>query len=127
MELFKDAGLGPEWLNYRLNGTQSDFTDSTGKDTILANSVIEDSPDTSSCMTCHAQERIDKDGIITQFDDSRTGVPDWSWFYADPNRTKTLAGQLDFVWSFRDAQPQKAPPGPAPLKPSFTVEKILIR
>ena len=45
LALFKSAGLsGPwaaQWMNYRLKGSQVDFTDSAGRPLLLGNSVTE--------------------------------------------------------------------------------------
>lgn len=61
-QLMNDANLAPEWRNYRLDGVQVDFLDSSGKPTVLGNSIIEGesagSParlPSSSCITCHAR------------------------------------------------------------------------
>jgi hypothetical protein len=46
---------GTKWENYKLSGTQVDFTSSVGQPTRLADTVIEDGfEETSSCMSCHA-------------------------------------------------------------------------
>jgi len=57
-ELFKKFGLGDEWKNYRLEGSQTDWIDATGsRPTLLGNSVLEDGfVNTSSCMTGEHQK-----------------------------------------------------------------------
>lgn len=50
---------GTKWEHYRLRGTQTDFTDSTGQATLLANTQIEQSfQQSSSCITCHSRATI---------------------------------------------------------------------
>ena len=46
--------LKSKWENYRLRGTQIEFTTSEGRPLILSNPVIESSFQRSSCMTCHS-------------------------------------------------------------------------
>lgn len=50
---------GTKWENYRLRGTQVDFTDSRGNPTVLGNTQIEQGfQATSSCISCHANATI---------------------------------------------------------------------
>jgi hypothetical protein len=50
---------GTKWENYRLRGTQVDFTDPRGAITLLANTQIEGGFQmSSSCITCHALATI---------------------------------------------------------------------
>ena len=42
VQLMKQKQLGAEWTNYRLKGPQVDFTDSTGRDALLGNSITEE-------------------------------------------------------------------------------------
>jgi hypothetical protein len=115
--LFEAANLGPEWLNYRLNATQVDFTDSTGVPVKLGNMQIEHNT-TSSCMTCHARAAVVNDGSgpavldKDKLDPNRTGVPSWEWFWTDIDKTSAKARQLDFVWSFTAAWPRNGNPTP---------------
>ena len=61
---------GSKWENYRLRGTQTEFTTSSGP-FILANSQVEHGFQmTSSCMTCHARATI---GLRAQ----RPDLPAW--------------------------------------------------
>jgi hypothetical protein len=110
--LFKQAGMGPNWENYRLDGAQIDFTDPTGRPTLLANSIIEHGfVATSSCITCHARATFDATGrplaIFRPDGQSYNGTPDPNWFYTSTNPPKTLYLQGDFVWSFHLASPAK--------------------
>ena len=117
LALFQAAGLSAEWQNYRLKGSQVDFTESTGKATRLGNSITEEGfVSSSSCLTCHSRAAVDMDGIL--FPDagfnpdgsSPNGAPSPDWFYntsSDPWTMKYL--QLDFVWGFLRARPAPSP------------------
>jgi hypothetical protein len=65
--LFAKAGYSGDWLaqyrNYRLKGSMTDFTTSTGDPILLGNSVTESSfLQTASCMTCHARAAVTATG-----------------------------------------------------------------
>ena len=49
---------GTVWENYKLGGTQIDFTHSTGGATILSDHYVEFGFQRSSCITCHATATI---------------------------------------------------------------------
>lgn len=50
---------GTRWENYRLRGSQVDFTDDMGNPVILANSELETGfQTTASCMSCHVRATI---------------------------------------------------------------------
>jgi hypothetical protein len=108
------SGIGLEgtvWVNYRLRGSQTDFTTSRGVPTLLANSQIEATFQTSSsCITCHARATIAADGSrLRSFTDSGTGHVGpvrQDWFEKDGKSAYT---QLDFVWSLRMAKSKAAP------------------
>lgn len=54
---------GTKWENYILRGTQVDFVDSRGNDTLLASAQIEKNVEkVSSCITCHAEAAMLKNG-----------------------------------------------------------------
>lgn len=113
--LFRQAGLGPVWEYYRLDGTQIDFTDATGRPTLLGNSITEAGfVQTSSCITCHGRAAFDATGqflsVFRPDHQSYNGTPDPSWFYTPTNPPKTLHLQGDFVWSFFLASPLKQSP-----------------
>lgn len=116
-KLFEKAGFdnawSAEWQNYRLKGTQVDFTDATGLPTLLGNSVIEQGfVTTSSCMTCHARAAVTSKGVDPfqtgfkpllpgdQTSRSYNGAPDPNWFWRvdQEPRPKRLALQTDFLW-----------------------------
>src|SRR5690606_36600918 len=76
-----DMGLeGTKWENYRLRGTQVDFTTPTGKPTLLSNSHMDTGCQRSSCMPCHARATVDKDGRTAGFGISDIGFPNPDWF-----------------------------------------------
>lgn len=100
------AGMGLEdtkWENYRLRGTQIDFVTQTGETTILANSQIEASfQTTSSCITCHADAAVNKMGNAMGMG-FPTGIPD-SRKFTDPVTSERIWMQRDFLWSLSRAQ-----------------------
>jgi hypothetical protein len=132
LKMFQQAGYNGEWLaeweNYRLKGSQIDFTDTTGKPTLLGNSIIEDGfAQTSSCISCHANASVDVDGnnnpsigFAGDLDrQSRNGPLDPGWFY-DLNTWSRTRGSyklkyypLDFVWAIFNAQ-KAGPAKPIP-------------
>ena len=121
--LLKTAGLGPEWNNYCLKSTQTEFTVASGTNlgaskpanktgapppllgaplsVLSGDSVVErivaDVPIvTSSCITCHSYAAFDKNGCISQ---ANPGLQPG----AGPiGAYKPQAGQkqYDFVWGF---------------------------
>jgi hypothetical protein len=112
--LFKANGLGAEWLNYRLDGAQVGFTDSTGVPTLLGNSITEDGfVASSSCITCHARSTVNSTGghlsVFAPGQQSYNGTPDPKWFYTSSVPPKPVYLQLDFIWGFLAACPAKNP------------------
>jgi hypothetical protein len=108
--LFKAAGLGSEWQNYRLDGVQTEFTDSTGIPTLLGNSITEDGfVSTSSCITCHSRSTASVTGahlsVFAPGQQSYNGTPDPKWFYSGTTPPRPVFQQLDFVWGFLAARP----------------------
>jgi len=106
------AGMGPEWMNYRLTGSQTEFVDATGRPVIIGNSEVE-GPfiQTSSCISCHARATVNNNGnrldifVSPNPLQGNVGVPDPSWFYQPSNTgEKRKFLQLDFVWSLFLAQ-----------------------
>ena len=137
LSLFEKQGLtgawGAEWGNYRLKGSQTDFTDPSGRPLLLGNSVTEDGfMTTASCITCHARAAVDSRGcdafpvagfqptlplenLEAQGIESYNGVPDPNWYHKftyDPGTgvsgAQLLNLQMDFVWAI----PFKAQPLP---------------
>jgi hypothetical protein len=106
LAMFKAAGLGDEWKNYRLKGAQDLFTDTTGRPTLLGNSVTEEGfVSSSSCITCHGQASVDKDGDFnpsvgfTSTGASTNGplLPSMFWTSTTPPKLKYLP--IDFIWA----------------------------
>ncbi|MCV0424738.1 MAG: hypothetical protein K5905_04655 [Roseibium sp.] len=113
------------WRSYRLKGTQTDFVSSTGRATLLGNSVTEAGlVNTSSCISCHARAAIDRRGLVpfgmrinhlnyAGISESATGVPEEGWFYVNAyygvngqsQATEVRAIQSDFVFGIRNACP----------------------
>jgi hypothetical protein len=133
--MFQEGGLtgewGAEWLNYRLKGSQTDFTDSSGVPLQVGNSVTEGGfVQTASCMTCHSRAAVNAAGqnVFPIFGEKEplplqtlspleyqtqyttyNGPPDPNWFWLFTGQeTKKVNMQVDFVWAipFR-AQPAK--------------------
>jgi hypothetical protein len=62
----KSANLAPEFLNYRLDGVQTQFG-TAANPTLLGNSIIEGenvgmTTGTASCITCHSVSTVKTDG-----------------------------------------------------------------
>jgi hypothetical protein len=105
----------PAFLNYCLKGSQTDFTDNSGLDVRLGNSVTEAGfVHQSSCMTCHGRAAFDQDGRATSnagFDPSGAAPlgpidPSWYWTFSSKPPIfvgmpglKRVATSADFVWS----------------------------
>ncbi|HEY3247115.1 MAG TPA: hypothetical protein VGK88_02325 [bacterium] len=103
--LMRRRGLGSEWLNYRLKGTQTQYTDATGTPTLLGNTLLEKGfVPTASCMTCHGRSTVNAAGQTLSVFRSRNpraghvGPPVRSWYYNADGSAKFLP--LDFVWAF---------------------------
>lgn len=98
------------WLSYRLKGSQTDFTDSTGHATILGNSVTEAGfVNTSSCIGCHVRASVNATGggglgvfpaqlSEIGYPESNNGSPDPNWYYFSSTNPSVEALQSDFVW-----------------------------
>ena len=108
------ANWDPAFANYCLKGSQTDFTDNTGLDMRLGNSVTENGfVEQSSCMTCHGRAAWDKTGAATTgggFDQNGAPLgpipPTWYWSFSSqppiyqgmPGLTQ-VATSADFIWS----------------------------
>ena len=112
--LIAAANWDKAFANYCLKGTQTDFTDNTGLDVRLGNSVTEDGfVNRSSCMTCHGRSAFDGNGHATTgggFDvnGAPLGPIDPSWFWSFSTKPPIFVGlpgltrvatSSDFVWS----------------------------
>jgi cytochrome c peroxidase len=117
------AGIGLEgtvWQHYRLRGTLIDYANAQGEPQRLANSELESGMQRSaSCITCHARAAIGVVGgeavRLPVFDSSGEspdpltrrgfiGVPDETWYAAQPGGDGRRFQRLDFVWSMIKAQ-----------------------
>jgi len=108
LKIFKLAGLGSEWRNYRLVGSQIDFTDSMGQPTVVGNAIIERHLfDHSSCVTCHSYSTLDKDNVRLAAR-ADLGPPNRSLF--EINGTPRYA-QMDFLWTLGRANLMLQAPG----------------
>jgi len=109
LAMMKAANLNPVFQNYRLKGSQTDFTDSRGEATLVGNSVTEYGfVPTASCITCHSRAGTDWNGqkpanlrIFGEKLSGQTfnGPADPELFYdrSDPFRRYMM--QSDFVWA----------------------------
>jgi hypothetical protein len=116
IKVFQDAGFDSEWIsewqNYRLKGSQIDFTSATGVPNLVGNSITEDGfVQTSSCMTCHANAAVDSFGKanptfgFTSSGQSLNGPVMPQWFYDTNTWDPVLLNYkvnyypTDFVWA----------------------------
>ena len=116
LAMMKAANLNPVFQNYRLKGSQTDFTDSRGEPTLAGNSVTEYGfVPTASCITCHSRAGTDWNGqkpanlrIFGEKLGGQTfnGPADPELFYDRNDPARRYMMQSDFVWAipFR-AQP----------------------
>ena len=110
LERMKKAKLDPVWAHYRLKGAQIDFTDSTGRPTILGNSVTEAGfVATSSCITCHAKASSMLTGptnppkhttlpVFAPNGQSDNGTPNPAWFWGAGTPPAVKFYQINFLW-----------------------------
>lgn len=98
--LMKQANLAPEWLNYRLDGVQTDFG-TKPKPTLLGNSIIEGDNagnptlmKSSSCITCHDLSTINAQGQHLPI----------NFIVGPPAKLPPGYVPRDFVWSLLLAQ-----------------------
>lgn len=113
----RNETVGSKWSNYRLRGTQVDYVDSVGRETVLSNPMLEANEPSSSCITCHARAAIapnsltlgERGATIASITGSGTGAhrpksdfsdigpPDTSIFLAGTATLQYL--QTDFLFS----------------------------
>jgi hypothetical protein len=123
---FIKNGMPNKWNNYKLRGTQLDFTTPTGEPIILGNTYTENGfTSTSSCISCHSRATVGKKlkqnelppnlsskrrrnffnrlDVFESNDPLRgsIGSPNPNWFYSYlPNGQKEIKFiQTDFMWS----------------------------
>ncbi|VTR97893.1 Uncharacterized protein OS=Rhizobium leguminosarum bv. trifolii WSM2012 GN=Rleg10DRAFT_0054 PE=4 SV=1 [Gemmata massiliana] len=119
----KAAGLDPAWGHYRLKGAQIDFTDATGRPTILGNSITEDGfVATSSCVTCHARATamFQSGGggrpafthlpVFNPAGQSDNGTPKPEWFWGPGTPAPPIFYQVDFLWELSFAPKYRTVP-----------------
>jgi hypothetical protein len=133
--MLTSADIEPVYANYCLKGSQTDFTDNTGLDVRLGNSVTEDGfVPTSSCMTCHGRANFDNSGqpnSTAGFIDLNVNPPIAPLGPLQPTWYNTFTGQppvfqgmqgvtpvatsADFVWSipFCAIDDSQNPPPPS--------------
>jgi len=118
--MMKEHKLSPALSRYyRLKGAQIDFTDRTGRPTIVGNSVTEAGfVSTSSCITCHARASIGAPyqgqnnfpvppplSVFTDRGESFNGPVDASWFWdptasvsSPPAQPEAFHKSVEFLW-----------------------------
>jgi hypothetical protein len=106
------ARLAPEFLNYRLDGVQVDFTAKDGAPTYLGNSIIEGEnvglkKNEASCITCHSVSSINYDGTDGFSAFINLPKPPVGRHYKNPANWISR----DFVWSMGFACPDPTSTG----------------
>jgi hypothetical protein len=100
-EMFARNNVPKEVGNYRLIGTQVEFSKPDGTPTLLGNSKIEFGfEEESSCITCHALARFDSSGCVHTKDEQCAANCGSSCSGPPPVACFTKMRQLHFVWSF---------------------------
>ena len=117
LKRFQSAGIKKIFRHFRLKGSQTNFTDSKGRPTLLANSVMEPGFGyASSCITCHAMATLGQPGPLSKGNgqqlnftksnnpfESFVGVPNPAWFDRKnaglPVKEIPIVYQTDFLWS----------------------------
>lgn len=108
---------GTRWANYRLRGTQVDWSTNRGVPTVLANSQLEAFMDleTSSCITCHALAVKGEEGAPkpigflleeVNIHGKKLGYvgPPNPQLFLDGNGEAIPYLGLDYVWALRKAK-----------------------
>jgi hypothetical protein len=132
LQMIQSAGLAAAWKNYRLHGTQLDFTDGSGVPAILGNSRIEGGfMKSSSCITCHIRSSISASGgelavfkkpnpsEPTAPQEGFVGQPDATWF-----TLPVPVFKRDFVWSLENADTRTATAPPSGGIVSFAADVL---
>ncbi len=132
LRLFEEYGYQGEWAaeykNYRLKGSQIDFTDGPGRSLLLGNSVTENGfVPSASCITCHSRASVNAQGksglpifgeqaLLPLIDQDSlqpvltyNGPPDPNWFFLNSGFGSSLSNlQTDFIWAIPlRAQPSR--------------------
>lgn len=120
---------GTKWAFYELSGTQTDFTDPTGRAVLLSDPHVEAGFERSSCISCHAMASIGAPSSAPRGDRPRffftertspeiplrdqfpphafVGTPDPSIFFDSRGRKRYV--QLDFLFSMHFRANRKRP------------------
>jgi hypothetical protein len=113
------SSTDPAWRNYRLKGTQTDFTTSHGVPTGTGATVTEGGfVNSASCLTCHSQASMNAQGTpgaggsigsdwrlnLFGFGQVEMGSPDLAWFFYPGTSDPFAAVQFDFIWGILGAQ-----------------------
>ncbi len=115
---------GTKWAHYRLRGTQIGFIDARGQPTRLANGIMEQNFEHTSCITCHARASIRAQGDQltmlspnpAHFDDGQgrpPAIPDSQNSDLGPPNPALYGKdgltflQTDFVWSMAVRAPRE--------------------
>lgn len=137
LKLFEEYGYDGEWAeqykNYRLKGSQIDYTDGPGRPLLLGNSVTESGfVPSASCITCHARAAVNMSGNssfpifgeqallpLISLDPLQpvltyNGRPDPNWYFFDTGGGSALRNlQADFIWAIPfNAKSSKRPTNP---------------
>lgn len=129
----------PQWLNYRLKGTQTDFTTSHGVPQGTGATITEGGfVNSASCMTCHSQATFTEEGgpgvggsvgatwrlNLFGFGQVAMGSPELTWFFSPGNAATAYKSiQSDFIWGILGAQPIKDGDGNATVPAHPTILK----
>lgn len=105
IDLMEAGGLDSSvWRHYRLDGTQTDYTDRDGAPVVLGNSIIEAGfTAASSCRTCHVRATIGEGATRLSFE-PLVGSPDPSWFVTPSHPPTPRYLRLDYAWSLARAK-----------------------
>jgi hypothetical protein len=108
----RNEAMGTVWANYILRGTQTNFVEPDGRETILSNPVIENGFQQSSCITCHARAAVgarlrNADGTPQRAinhlspQEFPLGAPERALFGDSPSYSfdEIRYLQTDFLWS----------------------------
>ena len=107
--------MGRQYKNYRLKGSQVDFTDGPGRPLLLGNSVTESGfVPSASCITCHARAPVNADGTLRFPPRSSANRPRCRSFANDSLQpVLTYNGPPDPSWYFVDTGHGSIAPQPA--------------
>lgn len=107
VDLMTAGGLDASiWRHYRLDGTQTEYTERDGAPVVLGNSIIEAGfTAASSCRTCHVRSTIGEGATRLSFE-PLVGTPDPAWFVTPSHPPTPRYLRLDYAWSLARAKPR---------------------